>query len=79
MPKATHGVSYSTTLKELGGTLPFRWTATGLPTGLTLAASTGVISGTATTAGTYNVKVTLTDSTTPTKNQATATLTLTVN
>jgi hypothetical protein len=78
LPKASHGVSYSGTLKELGGKSPFKWTAAGLPTGLRLAATTGVISGKPRKAGTYKVKVTLTDSTRPTTNKATATLTLTV-
>jgi hypothetical protein len=78
LPKASHGVYYSTTLKELGGKSPFKWTATGLPTGLKLAVTTGVISGKATKAGTYTVKVTLTDSTTPTKNTVVATLKLIV-
>ena len=78
LPKATHGVNYSTTLRELGGKSPFRWTATGLPTGLKLAATTGVISGKATKAGKCSVRVTLTDSATPTKNTVVATLKLTV-
>ncbi|GLY85943.1 Ig domain-containing protein [Actinoallomurus iriomotensis] len=46
-----------------GGTLAYR--ATGLPTGLSIAGSTGLISGTPTTAGTYQVTVTATDSTGP--------------
>ncbi|HEX4224551.1 MAG TPA: protease pro-enzyme activation domain-containing protein [Pseudonocardiaceae bacterium] len=39
------------------------WSATGLPTGLSINATSGVISGTANTAGTYSVTVTAKDST----------------
>jgi hypothetical protein len=46
-----------------GGTLSYR--ATGLPSGLSVNASTGLISGTPTTAGTSQVTVTATDSTGP--------------
>ncbi|MFJ6141848.1 trypsin-like peptidase domain-containing protein, partial [Kitasatospora sp. NPDC092286] len=38
-----------------GGTAPLGYSATGLPTGLSINASTGRITGTATAAGTYNV------------------------
>jgi len=78
LPMATHGQSYSVPLKGLGGKAPYKWTATGLPAGLTLATSTGVISGKPITAKNYTVKVTLTDSTTPTRNTATATFSLVV-
>jgi hypothetical protein len=46
-----------------GGTLS--WSATGLPTGLSINSSTGLISGTPTTAAGYNASVTATDSTGP--------------
>jgi hypothetical protein len=41
----------------------FTWSASGLPAGLTISSSTGLISGTPTTASTYNVTVTATDTT----------------
>jgi len=41
----------------------FTWTATGLPAGLSINSSTGLISGTPTTAGTNSVTVTATDTT----------------
>src|SRR6202453_621364 len=46
------------------GTLTYK--ATGLPTGLSINSTTGAISGTASTAGTYTVTLTGTDSTGPT-------------
>lgn len=42
---------------------PLKFTATGLPAGLTLAANTGIISGTPTTAGTVNTAVMVSDGT----------------
>jgi hypothetical protein len=57
--------AYSATLKATGGVSPYTWTITAgtLPTGLTLAASTGTISGTPTKTGTVSFTVTVTDST----------------
>jgi hypothetical protein len=68
--------AYSQTLAASGGSGIFTaWsvTSSALPGGLTLAPSTGVISGTPNTAGTFNFTVQVTDS-----NNATATQALTI-
>ncbi|MEU6480404.1 protease pro-enzyme activation domain-containing protein [Streptomyces sp. NPDC047017] len=44
-----------------GGTTPYRWSATGLPKGLAINSSTGVISGTPSAWGNYNTRLTVTD------------------
>ena len=60
---ATIGVPYSQTFSGTGGTTPYSWTVTGgsLPTGCTLNASTGVVSGTPTAAGTFTFTIKITD------------------
>ncbi|GIH10018.1 hypothetical protein Rhe02_80850 [Rhizocola hellebori] len=50
-----------------GGTAPISWSASGLPTGLSINSSSGAISGTPTAAGTFNVNVTAVDSSSPAK------------
>jgi hypothetical protein len=63
LPVATAGVAYSTTLTATGGNPPFAWSispdsANLLPAGLSISASTGVISGT-TLAATFNAPITV--------------------
>jgi len=46
--------------RATGGTPPYTWSATGLPAGLSINASTGQITGTPTTVGTSSVTITAT-------------------
>ncbi len=69
LPHATEGSTYSKTITISGGTSPYTWTiASGiLPSGLTLHATSGIISGTPDegTAGTHSFTVEVTDSSIP--------------
>jgi hypothetical protein len=63
LPNGVHSTSYSQTVTATGGTRPlaFSITSGSLPNPLTINSSTGVISGTPTSAGTSNFTVTVTD------------------
>ena len=66
LPNGTECITYSAdTFSVEGGTAPFTWSVSAgtLPPGLTLAPSTGAITGTPTAAGTFNFTVTVVDST----------------
>ncbi|GIF67993.1 hypothetical protein Ais01nite_60280 [Asanoa ishikariensis] len=69
------GASVNLQLQASGGTTPYTWSASGLPAGLSIGSSTGLITGSPTTAGTSNVTVTVRDNAART---ATATFTWTV-
>jgi hypothetical protein len=60
-PAGTVSTPYNTTLTARGGTAPYTFSASGLPSGLTLNATTGLISGTPLTAGTSSVSATVSD------------------
>jgi uncharacterized protein (TIGR03437 family) len=60
LPSITPGEPVSATLPTGGGCPPFRWSATGLPPGITLSSS-GQLTGQANADGTYLVDITLTD------------------
>jgi hypothetical protein len=68
LPNATHAVFYSVTLSATGGQSPYIWSlapgSASLPTGLNLS-SGGVISGTPTQTGTFNLVIQLRDSSNP--------------
>lgn len=77
LPDGVAGMAYNQTLAATGGTAPLTWSVTvgTLPTGLSLAAATGVISGAPTVAGTSNFTVQVQDSASPLRT-ATQALTL---
>ncbi|HMA46137.1 MAG TPA: putative Ig domain-containing protein, partial [Frankiaceae bacterium] len=64
LPGGTAGSPYSATLAAAGGTPPYTWAVVAgtLPPGLSLAPSTGAISGSPTTAGTSGLTVQVSDS-----------------
>jgi hypothetical protein len=70
VPNGITGQAYSSTLIAANGTAPYAWTLTGgtLPAGLSLSSS-GTISGTPTTVGTYSFTVKVTDSSSPVQTQ----------
>ena len=78
LPAGTEGTPYNQTVSATGGvgTITYSITNGTVPAGLTLNPTTGVITGTPTTAGPYNFTVTATDSV---SNTGTATYSLTVN
>ena len=81
LPSGTVGVAYSASIAATGGATPYTFSATGLPSGLAINSATGAITGTPATSsvGTASVVITVTDSTQPAPQSASATLSLAVN
>jgi hypothetical protein len=77
----TVGLPYSgNCFVSSGGTQPDAWSASGnVPPGLFVNASTGAISGTPTTAGTYTFTLTVTDSTSPANQRVFQAITIIIN
>ncbi|GGO89394.1 alkaline phosphatase family protein [Wenjunlia tyrosinilytica] len=55
------GTAVSLRLSASGGTAPYTWSASGLPTGLSIGTTNGLVSGTPTTNGTFTPSVTAKD------------------
>jgi Putative Ig domain len=74
LPAGTDGTAYTQTLHASGGTPGYTWSISSgsLPTGLTLAAGSGVISGKPTASGTFNFMVTVHDSSSPVQTKSVA-------
>src|SRR4029450_10454962 len=63
LPATTQNIAYSQTVTASNGTAPYTYALVGsLPTGLSLNASTGAITGTPTAAGTFNFTINASDS-----------------
>src|SRR4029077_20579954 len=71
------GVAFSYTITATNN--PTSFSASPLPAGLTVSTSTGVISGTPTTAGTTNVTITASNGATPCNTSAQQTLVITIS
>jgi hypothetical protein len=80
LPAGQVGAAYSTMIQATGGTTPYQWSISSgaLPAGLTLSATTGTISGKPTASGSSTFTAKVTDSTSPTAQTATKSLTITV-
>ena len=65
LPNGVLGESYSATVSAVNGASPYTWSATGLPSSLSINSATGVISGAPTTFGTFPVTIRVSDSSTP--------------
>ena len=78
LPGATSGVAYNGSVSASGGTPPYKFSASGLPSGLSINSSTGAITGTTTAQGAATASITVTDSTQPAKT-ATTSLSITVS
>ena len=81
LPAGSVGTPYEASLSAVGGMAPYTWTVTGgsLPPGLTLGASSGIITGDPSSVANASVTVTVTDSAQPPVTARSAALSLSVS
>ena len=80
IPGGTVGVAYNAAIAVSGGTTPYAFNASGLPSGLSISASTGAISGTPaqSAVGSAQVTITVTDAAKPSPQTATVKLNIAI-
>ncbi len=80
LPNGTVNVAYSATLTASGGTPSYTWSiASVLPPGLTLNSTSGAITGTPTTPGTYSFTAQVSDSSNPLQTATPKSLSITIS
>ena len=81
LPSGTVGTAYSAAVAVSGGTAPYSYSATNLPGGLSISASTGMITGipAQNSVGTASATVKVTDSTQPSSQSASSSLSISIS
>jgi hypothetical protein len=81
LPAGTVGAAYNGSIAASGGTTPYTYSANGLPGGLSISSSTGVITGTPAqnSSGTASATIKVTDSSQPSSQSATASLSIAIS
>ena len=81
LPGGTVGAAYSSAVAASGGTTPYTYSAGSLPNGLTISSTTGMITGTPAqrSVGTASATITVTDSSRPSPQSATSTLSIKIS
>ena len=81
LPSGTVGTAYSAPVAASGGTAPYTYSATNLPGGLSISASTGMITGipAQNSVGTASATVKVTDSTQPSSQSASSRLSISIS
>jgi Putative Ig domain len=81
LPGGSVGAAYSSAVAASGGTTPYTYSASGLPGGLSISSATGAITGTPaqSSMGTASATIKVTDSTQPTSQSATTSLSIKIS